>query len=474
MTFSVVFDDFPLKKLFFFQCNHMVNSIFSKSVVEFYQLSKSFVYVLYVIIVINPKSFHSQMSEVEDSYKKVLDIFKSIISVGVENFNSNHEELKLPIFPYLFVEKLCSDARVIFSNEDVCLKLPHNLIIIGDLHGHILDLFRILENFGFPPEQNYLFLGDIVDRGEFSTETIVLVLLLKVLFPKNVFLIRGNHEFSEMIKNCGFEKELFKIFGDRLYQQMETNFINTFAFIPLSAIINNKILCVHGGIGPRLQSIQSLTKIHRPLFGFDGDPQNSILWSDPLRNFSGFKVSQRGSGFMFGLDALSHFLHANKLTLLVRGHECVMGGCEQSLPNKCITVFSASFYCGITPNMSGIMVLKEDSTCEFVKYQPLKYYKREKATFHYQVISPLFPYIPIPVKSQSRASSSRTSLPLLSISSNKKRRSVSSTGRPIHVIPAINNFKQFHHGIPQKTISNFPNIQNSKANVPIINIPKNI
>ncbi|OHT08914.1 Ser/Thr protein phosphatase [Tritrichomonas foetus] len=330
------------------------------------------------------------MGDSKVAYEKVFSMYRDLISVDVGNYLNGETTLTFPVIPQKFVEYLCNDVQQIFHSESVLLELPHNFIIIGDLHGHILDLFRILKIYGFPPSQNYLFLGDIVDRGEFSTETIILIFLLKVLFPTNVYLIRGNHEFPEMMQHCGFSKELMTVFKN---SSVEGHFMSAFSFIPLSALIDRKILCVHGGIGPRMQNVSCLKRINRPIFAFDGEPLSSALWSDPLENFSGFKVSQRGSGFLFGRDVLQNFLKNNKLDLLVRAHECVMKGCLQMLNNKCLTVFSASYYCGISPNAAGIFILREDNSREIVTFPPLNYFKRENAQYRVQEISSMFPVI---------------------------------------------------------------------------------
>ena len=171
--------------------------------------------------------------------------------------------------------KLFRAAQDIFKIEPLCLDLTGPIHVVGDLHGHILDLFRVLKTYGLPKYHKMLFLGDIVDRGEFSTETITLVLALKVAFPDNVHIIRGNHEFSELNETCGFIEELRKIYNMKAYDIYE-KLLSVFKYLPVLAIINKKILCVHGGLGPHWFSLNQVRKIKKPIESFekiDGNPE---------------------------------------------------------------------------------------------------------------------------------------------------------------------------------------------------------
>jgi serine/threonine-protein phosphatase PP1 catalytic subunit len=134
----------------------------------------------------------------------------------------------------------------------------------GDIHGQYPDLLRLFDHGKFPPESNYLFLGDYVDRGKYSLETICLLLAYKIKYPRNFFLLRGNHECSSINRIYGFYDECtyFLSSGKRRYNvKLWKTFIDCFNCLPVAALIDDRILCMHGGLSPDLQSIEQIKKI---------------------------------------------------------------------------------------------------------------------------------------------------------------------------------------------------------------------
>jgi serine/threonine-protein phosphatase PP1 catalytic subunit len=105
------------------------------------------------------------------------------------------------------VKAVCQMSREVFLGQPVLLELEAPIKIVGDIHGQFQDLLKIFDYGGYPPEKNYLFLGDYVDRGKQSVESIVLLLAYKVKYPENFFLLRGNHESAEINKLYGFYDE---------------------------------------------------------------------------------------------------------------------------------------------------------------------------------------------------------------------------------------------------------------------------
>lgn len=105
------------------------------------------------------------------------------------------------------IRGLCLAARDIFIKQPILLELEAPIKICGDVHGQYFDLLRLFEYGAFPPEANYLFLGDYVDRGRQSLETICLLLAYKIKYPENFFILRGNHECASINRIYGFYDE---------------------------------------------------------------------------------------------------------------------------------------------------------------------------------------------------------------------------------------------------------------------------
>lgn len=102
------------------------------------------------------------------------------------------------------ITAICQAAREVFLSQPTLIELSPPVKIVGDIHGQYSDLIRLFEMCGFPPSANYLFLGDYVDRGKQSLETILLLLCYKVKYPENFFLLRGNHECANVTRGTCF------------------------------------------------------------------------------------------------------------------------------------------------------------------------------------------------------------------------------------------------------------------------------
>ncbi|XP_039130334.1 serine/threonine-protein phosphatase BSL3-like isoform X2 [Dioscorea cayenensis subsp. rotundata] len=268
------------------------------------------------------------------------------------------------------IADLCDSAERIFSSEPSVLQINAPVKIFGDLHGQFGDLMRLFDEYGAPSTAgdiayiDYLFLGDYVDRGQHSLETITLLLALKVEYPHNVHLIRGNHEAADINALFGFRIECIERMGERdgIWAWHRIN--RLFNWLPLAALIEKKIICMHGGIGRSIDHVKQIEDLQRPITMEAGSVVlMDLLWSDPTENDSveGLRPNARGPGLVtFGPDRVIEFCNKNDLQLIVRAHECVMDGFERFAQGHLITLFSATNYCGTANNAGAILVLGRD------------------------------------------------------------------------------------------------------------------
>ena len=236
----------------------------------------------------------------------------------------------------------------------------------GDLHGQYFDLLRLFEYGGFPPDSNYLFLGDYVDRGKQSLECICLLLAYKIKYPENFFLLRGNHECASINRIYGFYDECKRRYSIKLWK----TFTDCFNCLPVSAIVDEKILCMHGGLSPDLQRLDQISRIMRPTDVPDSGLLCDLLWSDPDKDVSGWGENDRGVSYTFGADVVSKFLDDHDLDLICRAHQVVEDGYEFFAKRQLVTVFSAPNYCGEFDNAGAMMSVDDTLMCSFQILKP--------------------------------------------------------------------------------------------------------
>jgi len=261
---------------------------------------------------------------------------------------------------------LCHAARDVFIQQPILLELEAPLKIVGDVHGQYYDLLRLFEYGGFPPEANYLFLGDYVDRGKQSLETVCLLLAYKVKFPENFFLLRGNHECASINRIYGFYDECKRRFSIKLWK----TFTDCFNTLPVSAIVDEKILCMHGGLSPELKNFDQIRRIMRPTDVPDSGLLCDLLWSDPDRDISGWGENDRGVSYTFGADVVTKFLNKHDLDLICRAHQVVEDGYEFFARRQLVTLFSAPNYCGEFDNAGAMMSVDDTLMCSFQILKP--------------------------------------------------------------------------------------------------------
>ena len=265
--------------------------------------------------------------------------------------------------------EICDRAQAQLEKESTVEPVPTPVTVVGDIHGQFHDLVEIFRITGPPPDTNYLFLGDYVDRGSFSTETIAFLLALKARYPSRIVLMRGNHETRQITQIYGFFDEIQKKYNTLAVWQ---RIITVFDYLPLATIIDNLIFCPHGGLSPELLTLDSIRAIDRV---GEVPPEGSVcdlLWSDPDER-RGWGESPRGAGYTFGSDVAHAFLVRNKMELIARAHQLVMDGYQWAHGGKTLTLFSAPNYCYRCGNKAAVMELataSERSDDLFYQFDP--------------------------------------------------------------------------------------------------------
>ncbi|KAF0686427.1 Aste57867_21755 [Aphanomyces stellatus] len=295
--------------------------------------------------------------------KKVDDIIEQLVSLRQKRPGT---DANLHVDD---ITALSHAAREVIQAQPMLLELGAPVKICGDIHGQFSDLLRLFEYSGFPPDVNYLFLGDYVDRGKQSLETICLLFAYKVKYPLNFFLLRGNHECDDINRIYGFYDECKRRYDVKLYKDI----CATFAWLPVAAVVDDRILCMHGGISPHLNSLQDIRALYRPT----GSPAPEglmcdLMWSDPRADVVGWGESDRGVSFSFGCDAVQLALKRLDLDLICRAHEVVEDGYEFFANRGLVTLFSAPAYCGEFNNSAAVLTVDEHLVVSFQVIHPEK------------------------------------------------------------------------------------------------------
>jgi len=260
------------------------------------------------------------------------------------------------------IKNLCLHSRDLFITEPTLLELSPPFTICGDVHGQYFDLLRIFEFGGYPPDTNYLFLGDYVDRGTQSIETICLLLAYKLKYPDKIFLLRGNHESELINKIYGFFDECKRRYNVKLWK----GFTDTFNVLPICALISESILCMHGGLSPDLVSLDQIREIRRPIEIPDKGLLCDLLWSDPDKAVKGWRDNtDRQVSVIFGDDVVYKFLKEHDLDLICRAHQVVEDGYEFFAKRGLLTLFSAPNYCDQFDNAAAMMIIDDSLFCSF-------------------------------------------------------------------------------------------------------------
>ncbi|CAN6453567.1 unnamed protein product [Victoria cruziana] len=285
------------------------------------------------------------------------------------------------------VRTLCDKAKEILMEESNVQPVKSPVTICGDIHGQFHDLaelFRIggkenkrckirvtwtkrgILKLQVCPDTNYLFMGDYVDRGYYSVETVTLLVALKVRYPQRITILRGNHESRQITQVYGFYDECLRKYGNASVWKI---FTDLFDYFPLTALVESEIFCLHGGLSPSIETLDNIRNFDRVQEVPHEGPMCDLLWSDP-DDRCGWGISPRGAGYTFGQDISEQFNHANNLKLIARAHQLVMEGYNWGHEQKVVTIFSAPNYCYRCGNMASILEVDDCKGHTFIQFEP--------------------------------------------------------------------------------------------------------
>ena len=218
-------------------------------------------------------------------------------------------------------------------------------VVIGDLHGDLESLVNILKSNGFTQKMTkrkdatLIFLGDYGDRGAYSAEVYYTVLRLKLAFPEQIVLLRGNHEGPEDL--LASPHDLPMQFQFRFKEKWRTAYAKTrelFAYLYNAVLVEKRCLMVHGGLSPNINSIQDLA--HANVTHPEQEFLEDLLWSDPNDMVKEILYSPRGAGKLFGKRITEKVLRKIGVKILIRGHEPCEEGFKLNHDGKVLTLFS--------------------------------------------------------------------------------------------------------------------------------------
>ena len=302
--------------------------------------------------------------EIEEMYDRISRLKEKLIDSRKGEFCSNVKISEREVITVI------DKVYPIIEKEESMLELEPPLYICGDIHGQFYDLLRLFEILKYPPESKFLFLGDYVDRGKRSLECILLLLCLKIKYPSRIFLLRGNHESEDINRMYGFYDECKRKVSLRIYKK----FCNLFNILPITALVGEKILCMHGGLAYDLKNIDQLKAIKRPTEIPDAGLLCDLVWSDPDDSlyFDFCTNKERGISVCFSKKKVEEFTKENDLDLICRAHQVVEEGFQFFANMKLITVFTAPNYMDEFDNNGAILEVNKDMICSLHVLKPDK------------------------------------------------------------------------------------------------------
>jgi serine/threonine-protein phosphatase 6 catalytic subunit len=172
----------------------------------------------------------------------------------------------------------CEMVKELLIEENNVQPVSAPVTIVGDIHGQFHDLLELFDKGGRIPDTRYVFMGDYVDRGYNSVETFQLLMCLKLKYPAHITILRGNHETRQISTVYGFFDENMRKYGN---PNAWKYCMEVFDHLVLAAVVEGKIMCVHGGLSPDIKTLDQIRLFERRMEPPHDGPFCDLMWSDP-------------------------------------------------------------------------------------------------------------------------------------------------------------------------------------------------
>eukprot|EP01013_Petalomonas_cantuscygni_P037682 TRINITY_DN68550_c0_g1_i1.p1 TRINITY_DN68550_c0_g1~~TRINITY_DN68550_c0_g1_i1.p1 ORF type:complete len:807 (-),score=42.27 TRINITY_DN68550_c0_g1_i1:569-2989(-) len=343
----------------------------------------------YITAVLCPPSFEAD--RIAKQQQQQRNTWQTVLGVGRRNDRATaFARSGFPLHETAIIA-VCAAFRDLLMQGPGCVHVEAPCHIAGDIHGQYRDLLRIFDTVGLPdgttpaarvaaamanlpspapslPPSQWVFLGDYVDRGAASIETMILLMLLKLRFPNRLHLLRGNHEAAAVCRVYGFFDECKRRFSVKVWKA----FVASFNALPFAAVVGDRIFCAHGGLSPHLTDVAQIDGLPRPAEVPESGLACDLVWADPDGALQSEAVPnpERGISVKFGPPLIERFLAHHRFDLVVRAHECVEEGYNFLPGRKLVTIFSAPNYCGLYNNAAAVLSVAANLRCSFKIFPP--------------------------------------------------------------------------------------------------------
>ena len=315
---------------------------------------------------------HPNEVDVKPKYNEnLINDFLQLLPNPDEEYTYYKKNANIIVLDKNYISNLINEALGQLKASSPLIKLRSPVKIFGSINGQYNDLMRYFSLFGRPSESkgdiesvDYLFLGNFTNRGAFSLETICLLLALKIKYNGHFHLLRGNMEDLEVSKLYGLGDECKEKLKEDITQpnSIFNQLCNLFEYLPLAAVINNQIFCVHNGISKNGLFLNEIQRLKFPIQVKSCQIAKDILWNSPSLNDNimfnkllpiEYKPEQ------FNSNSLDNFLKNNKLKMIIRSHDVCQKGISNCFGDRVLTIFSSTNYCGIYQNAGALIFIKK-------------------------------------------------------------------------------------------------------------------